>query len=137
MNDSVLDRYISTRQSDPKVAASNEQEALDDLGAFGFLRGTRDRAIMLELRFRDGRVLALGYSWMDQAEFDPSEGITLHFPGKAVKIVGTCLNAEVRPNVRLFDGIVRHRVLWIREMDEMARMEATPKAPFIEQIEVK
>ena len=49
--------------------------------AFGFLRGVRDRAIMLELRHRDGRISAVGYAWLSGAEFDPSAGITLSFGG--------------------------------------------------------
>ena len=38
---------------------------LEDFGAFGWLRGIRDRAIMLEIRHRDGRVPAFGYAWLD------------------------------------------------------------------------
>ncbi len=33
----------------------------DDLGSFGWLRGIRDRAIMLELRQKNGNVVAIGY----------------------------------------------------------------------------
>jgi hypothetical protein len=45
-----------------------------DLGAFGFLRGVRDRAVMLELRWKDGSVVAFAYAWLERAGFDPSEG---------------------------------------------------------------
>ncbi len=70
---------------------------------------------MLELRHKDGSVSAFSYAWLERAEFDPSEGISLHFAGKTVLITGRYLNAEARPNVRLFAGIVRHRVPWIQE----------------------
>jgi hypothetical protein len=95
-----------------------EVDDLDDLGTFEFLRGIRDRAVMLELRHRDGRVTRLIYAWLRCADYDPSDGITLNFGGETVKITGRNLNVEVRPNVRLFAGIVRHRVPWIQEADE-------------------
>jgi hypothetical protein len=109
-------------------------EGLDDLGAFGFLRGVHDRAIMLELKHKDGRVTAFGYAWLDHAEFDPSEGITLYFGGRTVKITGRNLNAQVRPNVRLLDALLRHRVPWIREADAPAVLEAGRNATVIEEI---
>jgi hypothetical protein len=102
-------------------ADSADGEAADDLGAFGWLRGVQDRAGMLEIRHKDGRISAKGYSWLQSAEFDPSGGITLNFSGETVKITGQNLNAEARPNVRLFAGITRRRVPWIQEADGATR----------------
>lgn len=109
----------------------------DDVGAFGWLRVPRERAVMLELRRRSGNITGLGYSWLERAEFDPSQGITLYFLGKTVKIIGSNLNAEVRPNVRLFAGILRHRVTWIQEADQVTAMRAAKDAPVVERIEAK
>ncbi|HVX13087.1 MAG TPA: hypothetical protein VHC22_18025 [Pirellulales bacterium] len=92
---------------------------------------------MLELRKRNGNIIGRGYSWLEGAEFDPSAGITLYFLGKAVKITGSNLNAEIRPNVRLFNGILRHRVPWIQETDQATAMRAAKDAIVIERIEVK
>ena len=92
---------------------------------------------MLELRHRGGNITGLGYAWLERAEFDPSQGITLFFIGKAVKITGSNLNAETRPNVRLFNGILRHRVPWIQEADEPAIMKAARDTLVIEQIVLK
>ena len=92
------------------ASVATENDAVDDLGAFGWLRGVQDRAIMLEIRHKDGRVTAKGYSWLQSAEFDGSNGITLNFSGETIRIAGRNLNAESRPNVRLFAGIIRHRV---------------------------
>ena len=61
------------------------------------MRGVRDRAIMLELRRKNGNVLAIGYGWLERAEFDPSEGITLHLVGQKIRIKGRNLNDEARP----------------------------------------
>ena len=136
MSDSILHRYID-RRPDASQAEDREPGGLDDLGSFGWLRGVRDRAIMLELRHSDGCVSAFSYAWLERAEFDASEGISLHFAGKTVLITGRYLNAEARPNVRLFAGIVRHRVPWIQEAGGSLAM-ATPKGTaIVDSISVK
>ena len=135
MSDRILARYL-----DPKArteAPADEQETADDLGAFGWLRGIRDRAIMLELRHRNGMISAFAYSWLERAEFDPSDGITLQFAGKTVRIAGRNLNSESRPNMRLFAGIVRHRVPWIQEADGPTALIAEKTATVVEELHVK
>lgn len=134
MSGNMLQKYTNTKPTD-SAAASVEVENLDDLGAFGFLRGVRDRSIMLELQHKDGRVSAFGYAWLDHVEFNPSVGITLYFGGRVIKITGRNLNAEARPNVRLVEAILRHRVPWIREADGPTALEAGQHAIVIEQIQ--
>jgi hypothetical protein len=125
------------------VAGSSEAEepkelegTPEDLGAFGFLRGVRDRAIMLELRCKDGTVHGFGYAWLNRTTFDPSKGITLRFGGDTIKIIGRNLNAEVQPNVTLFQAILRHRVPWIREADGPTALQAPKGILVIERIEI-
>jgi hypothetical protein len=91
---------------------------------------------MRELRPRDGNVTALGHAWLSKSVFDASDGITLHFGAETVKIVGRNLDSEVRPNVRLFAAIVRHRVSWIQEADGPTVLEAPRTATVIEGVEV-
>lgn len=133
MKGDLLEKYARPVE-DEKPA--DEAGAHDDLGAFGLLRGLHDRALMLELRFKDGRRRALGYAWLHDAEFDPSEGITLHFGGRKVKIAGQNLNAEVRPNVKLFAAILRHRVPWVSEAGAPAALLAARDALLIDEIKV-
>ncbi len=133
--DKVLDEHASKRNHNGSAPA--EVEATDDCGAFGWLRGVQDRAIMLEIRHKDGRVTAKGYSWLQSAEFDGSNGITLNFSGEAVTITGRNLNAESRPNIRLFAGILRHRVPWIQEADGTDVVQAAKDAVVIEEVKVK
>jgi len=136
MSDNLLERYTGKRTEFGEVSTP-ESDGLEDYGSFGWLRGIRDRAIMLEIRHKDGKISAFGYSWLDSAEFDPSEGITLRFSGKTVMIVGRHLNGEVRPSIRLFDGIVRHRVPWLQEADGSSMLQAPQGATVIEEIEMK
>jgi len=136
MTDKILQRYTSkVADNGVESSATDEVENADDLGAFGWLRGVHERAIMLELRMANGNVVAIGYSWLEKVVFDPSEGITLHAGGQKIKIKGRNLNGEVRPNVRLFRGITRHKVPWVQEADERAAMHATRGATVVEAIE--
>jgi hypothetical protein len=132
----MLQRYLEEREGrrlSPETQP--ESEGADDLGAFGWLRGIRSRAPMLELRRKSGNILAIGYGWLERVEFDPSEGITLSFAGQRIRIRGRNLNTESRPTVRLFEGIARHRVTWIQESDRAGSIEAPDHATIIDSIE--
>jgi hypothetical protein len=136
MNDSLFAR----RADRPQIGnghAEPDSDGEDNLGAFGWLRGIRDRAIMLEVHKKDGNIIAFGYAWLERADFDPSEGITLKFTGHKVKIVGRNLNAVAKNNARLFNGIMRHRVPWIQEAGEPEQMEAPGGATVIEEVVIE
>ena len=137
MTDSLLKKYTAGKSDKAPQTPADESDEVDNLRAFGFLRGVRERATMLELRLRDGVIAAFGYAWLEHAEFDPSDGIMLQFGGRKVRITGRNLNAEARPNVRLFAAIVRHRVPWIHEADEPTALAAPRTAIVIERIKLK
>jgi hypothetical protein len=113
VTDRLLDKY--TKRGDASSSATSDLDDAENLGCFGWLRGVRDRAIMLELRKKDGSAMAFAYAWLERVECQPDLGLILHFPGRSVVLKGSGLNTETRPTVRLFDGIVRQRVAWIRE----------------------
>ena len=135
MSDSEILSRFADRISGPGPHLEPEVEPVDDLGCFGWLRGIRDRAAMLELRKKTGTILAIGYSWLERAVFDPSDGITLHLPTQKVAIRGKNLNAEIRPTLRLFEGITRHRIAWIRESSRAERVAAPDSRCVVESIE--
>lgn len=137
MNDKTILQRHFLRTSEPNAGGGDETEAegTDNLGSFGWLRGMRERAVMLELRKKDGNVLAVGYGWLEKAEFNPSEGITLTIAGQKIRIKGRNLNAEARSAVRLFEGITRHRVPWVQEAGEPESMESDGKTTLIEELE--
>lgn len=136
MTDRILERYAS--REGPNGANSNQPQddnEIDDLGTFGFLRGSRERATMLELRKKDGSILAVAYGYVDQIEFDPSTGITLRLAGRKIQVRGRNLNAEVHSKVRLFEAICRHRVPWVQEINEHDGMAVASGATVIDVIE--
>lgn len=116
------------------LAPSGDGGAVDDFHAFGWLRGIRERASMLELRKKSGNVLAVAYSWVEQVEFDPTEGIVLQVHGSTIHIEGRNLNDEVQPEVRLFQGIARHRVAWVREADRPEIIRGSTGTIVVERI---
>lgn len=121
---------------DPHLAEfTNRQEGdCHNLGYFSVLRGMAERAVMLELRKRDGTIKAISYAWLAWADFDPSEGIKLYAGPWEVTITGSSLNREVRPNLRLFEAIGRHRVTWMREADSGEIIQAVDGVMVIEEI---
>lgn len=132
---SLLEKYAGRKLPElGSEPATGEEDVTDDYGAFGWLRGTRERALMLELRRQTGDIVAIGYARLERVEFDPSVGITLHVLGQQIRLLGRNLNAELRPNVRLFQGITRHRVPWLQEADPATRLEAGAGTVLIERI---
>jgi hypothetical protein len=137
MTDDILKKYMGRNGGPPKDTETEaDQDAAQDIdGVYGWVRGVRDRAISLELRKKDGCILAIPYGWIEKFEFEPSEGITLHAGGRKVSIKGRNLNAETRPLIRLFSGLCRHRVPWIVEADLPVQLKAAQTATVVEQIE--
>jgi hypothetical protein len=58
----------------------------------------------------------------------------LHVHGDKIRIKGRNLNAEIRPEVRLFQGIARHRVAWVQEADRPVRLKGDDRTTIIEEI---
>lgn len=120
----------------------NEGDAAteDYCPAFGYLRGIRERALSLELRFRDGNRDWFPYSWLGPVRFNPSVGLLLKFSGDTMILVlirGSNLDILVNQSINLTDrGIGRHRILWLREMEEEEIRQAGNAQPTIDNIEV-
>ncbi len=86
------------------------------------------RAIMLELRTRDGKRRALPYSYMTKADFDPDEGIEIHVSDVIVLLKGRGLE-------EVFTFLVQNRLNWVRE--DFSGMDTEDEDVFVESIEVK
>lgn len=135
MSGSLLHKYadlVTDPAADGRDGGLEDQE---DFGAFGWARGMNGRSVMLELRMKTGNIVAIPYGWIDRLEFDPSEGITISAGGQKLRVKGRRLNAEVRPNARLFEGLTRQRVMWIREASGPELMAADESATIVESIE--
>ncbi len=132
MSDDVLQRFKQLRA--PSEAADDPEE---ERGCFGYLRGLRERATMLELRLRTGNAVAFGYAWLEQAEYDPSDGITLTFLGRKVRLLGGRLNRDGPAALGLFDGLLRHRVVWVREAERNGAAFGDAAEPLVREIRIE
>lgn len=133
MTDSFLDKYVSRQTTFQPDGVAEEPEAVESYQCFGYLRGARDRALMLQLKKRNGNVLAIGYAWLEQAEFDRSEGITLH--SSAGRCESSAAISTPSCTIRLFDAITRHRVPWIAESLSEIQLSRENEGIVIESIE--
>ena len=107
-----------------------------DFGVFGCVRGERDRAIMLEIRHANGDITAMSYPLLQSAKFNPSAGIELNFSGTKVILIGCNLNTDVGARIRLFEALIRHRIVWIQEGDEARNQELNDNDVVIAEIQL-
>ncbi len=110
-------------------------------GAFGYLRGIKDRASAVEFRFKSGNTIWFPYSLMGACRYDPSEGILLKFSADLIYVVlirGSNLDMPINDgNMNLtHGGLQRHRVMWVREMPEEDIQIVGDTGPTIDKIEV-
>jgi hypothetical protein len=122
----------------PEAGADSDE---DTCPAFGFLRGQHERAVALEFRLRNGNSEWFAYSCLVSFRHNPSVGLLLRFTGDVLTLVlvsGSNLDAAVgEGTVNLTDrGLQRHRVTFIREMDEDELKKAGEAAPTIDGIDI-
>ncbi len=117
----------------------NEQEGEEaHCGAFGYLRGLDARAIAVRFCFRSGTSVCMPYAWLGPWEFNPSVGLLIKFAGDAVTLLlirGSNLDMQVNGAVNLTKwGLQRHRITWVREMDEDEIRTIGESGPTVDKI---
>ncbi len=137
---------ISALRNPRGLAALNNQEKsggdVESCAAFGFMRGLEQRAVSVEFRFRDGNSDGFSYSLLGAWRHNPSVGLLLKFSGgdalTYVLIRGSNLDALLEgKEINLTDrGFQRHRITFVREMDEEELQKAGQGEPTIDRIEV-
>jgi hypothetical protein len=133
------DAHLAGRGRPPAKREAESEEA--SCGAFGYLRGIKDRANAVEFRFRNGNTIWFPYSLMGACRYDPSEGLLLKFSGDLVYLVlirGSNLDLPLNDgNMNLTTGgLQRHRVVWVREMPEEDIKSIGETGPTIDSITV-
>jgi hypothetical protein len=133
----LFERKIQAVQPERKEEES-EQGACP---AFGFLRGLKAQALAVEFRFRTGDRDWYPYSWLGPWRYNPSVGLLLKFTGDLTTLVlirGSNLDACLEDKgINLTDrGFQRHRIIYVREMDEDELRKAGSAEPTIDRIEI-
>lgn len=129
-------RGLASLQSEPKDATADDETC----PAFGYLRGLTQQALAVEFRLRNGNSEWLSYSLLCGWRYNPSVGLLLKFTtGDVVTLVlirGSNLDAVLAgKDVNLTDrGLQRHRITYVREMDEEELRLAGKGEPSIDDI---
>jgi hypothetical protein len=97
------------------AAETSDQESVEDRGSYGVMRVMRDRATMIELRKKDGDIMAIPYAMIEKMRFNPNDGITIHALGNEIRIKGRHLNITDGTKLGLFNGLCRQRIAWVQE----------------------
>ena len=113
----------------------------ESCAAFGYLRGIREKADALEVRFKNGNSTWLPYNWLGSWKFDPSHGLLLKFSGDVVYLVlitGSNLDHPLLDSTTTLtrSGLQRRRIVWMREMTEDEIRRVGESGPTIDSIEV-
>ncbi|MDB5346016.1 MAG: hypothetical protein JWP89_4393 [Schlesneria sp.] len=128
----------------PRVRAkeSDDEAGEGSCAAFGYLRGIRDRAEAIEVRFQSGNSIWFPYTWLGNWQFNPSDGLLLKFSGDVVYLVlirGSNLDqplADTNTNLTT-SGLQRHRIVWIREMTDEEIRQVGETGPTIDSIQIE
>jgi hypothetical protein len=117
--------------------ASDDPDAVDDLASYGLLRSSKERVLMLEFRLLDGTQDAFALALLERILYNSSQGITLRFAGVLVTIEGENLAARPPSSVGLLDGLHRHRVPWIAEIDAFHAAVKSPQDILVTKIHIE
>lgn len=127
------------RESRDREKEKEKEGEEESCAAFGYLRGLTQRAEAVRFCFRDGTSLCLPYSWLGPWEHNPSVGLLLKFTGDLVTLVlirGSNFDVLVNGSINLTDrGLQRHRIIYVREMDEDELARAGEEEPTVDGIE--
>jgi len=109
-----------------RLKAQAEQEA-EEGKYFGFDPQANGRALMFELRTRDGKRSALPYSYLTRADFDPEKGIEIYVSNVVVLVKGRDLSD-------LYSYLLQNRLTWMRE--DASGTDIGEDGVFVESLEV-
>jgi hypothetical protein len=141
MNTFFKDKPHLTATTPARQSADKENDE-ESCPAFGFLRGLHDRALALEFRLRNGNSETFSYQLLASWKFNPSIGLLLKFTSDVTTLVlirGS--NLDVMPPGRAINltdrGLQRHRITFIREMDEAELKRAGNAQPSVDGIAIE
>jgi len=100
----------------------------EEMKFFGFDPQANGRALMFELRTRDGKRSAHPYSYLTRADFDPETGIEIYVSNVVVVVKGRALED-------IYFYLVQNRLTWVRE--DFSGRDIGEGGVFVESLEVK
>ena len=108
----IVNKYLPKTEA-PQDPVDADAEQVAPGNAYGFVRGGRERASMVEFRPGKGAWESLGYAWLERVQFQPAGQLRLVFvTGHRVLLTGRNLG-------RLRDLLTNHRLTWVQETDAL------------------
>lgn len=140
-NDKHQDRLRGRQSGGSGGVPPGDDMGEDSCAAFGYLRGIREKADSLEVRFKSGNSTWLPYNWFGSWKFDPSHGLLLKFSGDVVYLVlvtGSNLDQPLLDTTTNLttSGLQRRRIVWMREMTDDEIRQVGESGPTIDSIRV-
>ncbi len=100
----------------------------DDIRYYGIEPQMTSRALMFELRTKDGRRKAYSYSYMTEADYEPDTGIIINVSDVVITITGRNLD-------EIFNYLVANRLTYVQE--DYSGIDDEEASVFVQGIEVK
>lgn len=135
------DKVRSHRTGQTGGTVTKDDSGEESCAAFGYLRGIREKADALEVRFRNGTSVWLPYHWLGSWKFNPSNGLLLKFSGDVVYLVlitGSNLDCPLLDSTTNLtsSGLQRRRIVWMKEMTEEEIRTIGESGPTIDSIRI-
>lgn len=103
------------------------REDSDDTRYYGIEPQYTSKALMFELRTKDGRRKAYAYSYMTEANYDPEKGIIINVSDVTISITGRSLD-------EIFNHLVSNRLTYVQE--DYSGIDDEEASVFVQGIEV-
>lgn len=123
----VLPLPVQPRGENADDTESGENDVVERR-AFGIGRGRR-QPFMLDVRKKDLQRLALSYSHLTKAAFDPSGVIVLEFSAHLVRIEGRILQP-------VYENLLLQNVIYLQEENAEIEQHIPKNETFISKIEI-
>ncbi len=100
----------------------------DEIKFYGIEPQITARAVMFELRTKDGKRKAFSYSYVTEADFEPETGIVIYVSEVVITIKGRKLD-------EIFGYFLANRLNYVQE--DYSGMDTEDSSLFVESIEIK
>jgi len=98
-----------------------------DIKYYGIEPQMTSRALMFELRTKDGKRKAYSYSYLVEADYDPEKGIIINVSDVVITITGRCLD-------EIFNYLLVNRLTYVQE--DYSGIDNEESEVFVQGIEI-
>lgn len=124
----ILDKHLPPQRPNDEGASSTADATGDPLRHGSLIQSIGGTSLMLDLRFRDGKRVAMPYGYLSQAELEPAQRLVLRFASATVTISGRNLD-------QIYIAVLSHTAIAIVQAE--ATFDAGGDGPYVEGISIE